>query len=840
MKPRADDAQRPPLRLLVVLIGLVLSMTAGVPAEAQVPGSSRSAKACAICHFRWIETFFVEGRGTELVDYQAEKVVATPDMCISCHDGSIADSRARMVSGKGHKTGVAPPASMKIPDLFPLDEKGRVQCATCHTAHGVPSGEDSETTIFMRTSNRNSAMCRQCHPGREAGGGTGNHPMGTVKEKIPEAMLAASHAKPKGETLVTCESCHTAHGSPYDGYLILSYRDSDLCLACHPSKWAPSKEGPIKKGHVVNVEPQTAVIPASLLERGARLGTGGNLICSTCHNVHGKSPAEHLLVARHDNRSSLCLTCHTDKTSVSATRHNLGRAAPEVANLQGQTVAQGGICSACHLPHKLARNLSGSGDHTTLLCMSCHGPNTFAARPKVSASSHPVGVEPFEKGPDGLPYHASEPDPVHFELPLYDPFGVRKKQGEMTCTTCHDPHRNTPGTAVGGDSEPKSMFLRRSDPDLCRQCHEGKFGIAASKHNLQRTAPDSVNMLDETPAKAGLCRNCHLPHGGLSTFLWSRPLPEAAATDPPTPCLSCHREGGLAASRVLGENDHPVQVKGRLSSTESGMPLFDATGHLSETGKIACYTCHDPHRWDPESTRPATEALPEEGNAGNSFLRLKSTPTPALCGRCHPKKKPVAGTAHDLIQSAPESRNAVDQLPIASGPCGGCHLPHHSKSDVVLWAREISSSAHVVEGLCYSCHAENAPASGKIPAIASHPRQMVFSNTERHRPGQPDYFPLFEPDTGRQVRTGIFTCPSCHDSHQWSLQGRVESGEKTGEGDSSNSFLRNWSYNTICVDCHGVEALYRYQFFHNPNERRRADAPMSASGWSYREVVGVR
>jgi len=149
-----------------------------------------SAKACAICHYRWIDTFFVEGKGSDLVDYQAEKVVATPDMCFSCHDGSIRDSRARLDEDSGHKTNKEPPRHMKIPDIFPLDENGRMQCSTCHTAHGVPGGPDSGETIFMRTSNKNSAMCRMCHPAADGGMAAGNHPAGIMEREVPAKLVA--------------------------------------------------------------------------------------------------------------------------------------------------------------------------------------------------------------------------------------------------------------------------------------------------------------------------------------------------------------------------------------------------------------------------------------------------------------------------------------------------------------------------------------------------------------------------------------------------------------------------------------------------------------------------
>ena len=822
---------------LLIAIG-ILVVTTPVPAAAQVPGGARSAKGCAICHFRWIETFFIQGKGTDLVDYQAGKVVATPDMCISCHDGSVMDSRARMVEGKGHKTGVGPPQSMDIPGLYPLDDAGRVQCATCHTAHGVPSDEDGETTIFMRSSNRNSAMCRQCHPGREQTDGSGNHPMGTLEQKIPDELLRRSHAKPRRATQMICETCHTAHGSPYDAYLIESYRNSDLCLTCHPQKSVTTREGWRKPGHVVNVEPKTAVIPASLMEKGARTGPQGEVICSTCHDVHGSNPSPDLLVAAYDGGSSLCLTCHADKAVVAGTRHNLDKSAPGVSNLQGQTVAQAGVCSACHLPHKPARDLTGEGDYTSRLCMSCHGPGKFSARPRVAGPSHPVRVTPYQASPAGLPYSTAAVDPETFSLPLYDTYGVRSERGQMTCTTCHDPHQHTPGSTAENSSDVKNLFLRVTNPDLCRQCHADKFAVAASKHNLRQTAPGSVNRLNQTPAQAGLCANCHLTHGGLATFLWARTLPESAATTPPAPCFSCHREEGLAAGHRLSGNNHPVHVAAALPSSISRMPLFDARGRPAEEGQIACYTCHDPHRWAPNRTVSAADALSQEGDAATSFLRLQNTPQPELCTRCHPEAATVSATEHNLLSSAPQTRNALGQSPQMSGPCGSCHLPHHSENRALLWARQLPHAGNVVEGMCRSCHTRNAPAENKIPAIASHPQDMVFSNTDRHRQGQPDFFPLYDPATAKPVLNGTMTCASCHDTHRWSPMSQRADNQSDNEGNASSSFLRNLSFNTICIDCHGPEALYRYLNFHDPEKRRSASEATPARGLRYSAPYG--
>jgi predicted CXXCH cytochrome family protein len=827
---------------LCLLFGPLLSFRTAA-AQVGPPPNPRSAKACAICHFRWVDTFFIHGRGSELVPYQSEPVAATPKMCDSCHDGSVMDSRKRMIEGKGHKTDAPPPAGMEIPEIFPLDENGRMQCATCHTAHGVPSDAGEETKIFLRTSNKNSTMCRMCHAGMNGASPGRNHVMGAVEQEIPSEIFQASQTTPKRDRWIACETCHTSHGSRNEAYLIESYRNSQLCLTCHRDKSVTTPEGWRNPGHVVNVQPITAVIPPQLLEKGAETGPRGEIICNTCHMVHQVPTDQNLLVIEQDRQSTLCLTCHSDKQSIAETTHNLGRTAPSRPNLQGMTVSQDGVCSACHLPHKAALALKEGGDYISRACLSCHGTGEFSASKRLtSGHSHPLEVSPYEGKIPGVHY-----DPVGLEgelpaLPLYNAYGVRQSGGKMRCTTCHDPHRRTPGSPPGSAQKAsKSDFLRKTGGDLCRQCHSGKFSIQSTKHNLQETAPESRNLMEQKPAEAGLCGNCHLVHGGQRFFLWSRPIPEAPESAPPPLCLSCHREGGVAAKRSLHGSNHPVNIEAGQASSASGMPLFDPEGRLAENGRIACYTCHDPHRWDPHETSLQSKAITAEGHAGDSFLRLKNTPAPDLCGSCHRDQAYVARNDHNLLITAAESRNALGQQPKFSGPCGTCHLPHNSNHDVLLWAREIPRAANVVEGLCRSCHSSKNPAADKIPAIASHPQDMVFSNTERHRMGQKDYFPLFDPATAEQVLNGVLTCSSCHNSHRWAPHNQKQ--EEHGiqmEGDSSNSFLRNRSFNTICVDCHGAEALYRYQYFHDAAKRNAAAIQTPASGLRITPSAGVR
>jgi hypothetical protein len=81
-----------------------------------------------------------------------------------------------------------------------------------------------------------------------------------------------------------------------------------------------------------------------------------------------------------------------------------------------------------------------------------------------------------------------------------------------------------------------------------------------------------------------------------------------------------------------------------------------------------------------------------------------------------------------------------------------------------------------------------------------------------------DFAPIFDKD-GKEVSVGNISCPTCHNAHQWNPLFTQGGSGKNREGNATNSFLRNVSYNNICIDCHGLDALFRFKYFHNPKER---------------------
>jgi Zn-finger protein len=274
----------------------------------------------------------------------------------------------------------------------------------------------------------------------------------------------------------------------------------------------------------------------------------------------------------------------------------------------------------------------------------------------------------------------------------------------------------------------------------------------------------------------------------------------------------------MAKKKVVKDYSHPINISPFEKGLSTTLPLFDKNGKVSKKGIMACQTCHDPHRWDP--VKVITEEHFEiEGTAQNSFLRLENFPSPKLCENCHPDKALVEKTDHDLIVTAPETKNIVGQKPAESGTCGVCHLVHNSKIQIKLWAQGFGEGANIMDMMCNSCHSQDGSAREKIPEVGTHPEGQLITNVGRDVKGKPNYFPLFDKGTGQYVSVGDISCPSCHNVHQWDPRFNKKGKGINLEGTATNSFLRAQTYSLLCIDCHGLDALFRFKYYHDPEER---------------------
>lgn len=141
--------------------------------EVRTAGASASqARECTLCHLEFLPPLD-ENIPTALTDVPPKRAglswVGTEDACISCHDGSVLDSRKHVWNAQGHPVDVALPAKMAVPASLPLVD-GKIACRTCHTAHTMGgSGKQHREALMLRVGNRPSELCVACHG--DMGGG---------------------------------------------------------------------------------------------------------------------------------------------------------------------------------------------------------------------------------------------------------------------------------------------------------------------------------------------------------------------------------------------------------------------------------------------------------------------------------------------------------------------------------------------------------------------------------------------------------------------------------------------------------------------------------------------
>ncbi|MGA1874205.1 MAG: cytochrome c3 family protein [bacterium] len=760
-----------------------------------------SAKECAICHFRWLDQFYVEGRGTDLVEYQEERVAASEMICYSCHNGILVDSRERFWAKRGHRVNMKPSEKVTIPPDMPLGKEGEVTCATCHTAHGLSDELRYQETIYLRSPNRNSEMCIRCHLGKDGGPQAGNHPLGVSTLPIPTRILDNYGRTGVKKDAVICETCHTVHGTTDKNLLVIPSKDGEeytalLCESCHTANPSIRGLGPGSGTHPVN-RPSRLKMPGKWNDDSpVIMNAAGQVICLTCHAPHEARQATSLLVK--GARPPICLECHKQEQSITQTEHDLTLSAPAELDLTSKVGSQTGICAACHRPHNAekyrlwSRPLSGlTGDAGSKMCESCHQARLCAQKKLAGTFSHPVGQDISR---------VAWPK----QFPSYDEHGRPVEQGKIMCASCHNPHQwdprtTEPGSGVMAEGDQTNSFLRLANDEnsgLCLTCHQAQKTIVETDHDLRITAQEETNWLGQTCNRFGPCSACHVVHNAQGGHLWARLRPQSK--DPlSASCESCHREKNCAGKKLVGTYTHPAGVDLSPLGNQTSLPLFDSRGNTRTQGKfVTCATCHNVHQWAP-GQKGMGAGKNMEGDGKNSFLRIANDHESSLCLDCHKSQRYIDQTDHDLRLTAPKEQNLAGDEPKKSGLCGVCHLAHNGSS-ILMFARGLDSQGDLANQLCRSCHREKGCAEKKLISRYTHPMDKGIQAAD----GQ-TALPLYLPD-GTKQSTGKVACATCHNPHQWSSLENLKGTGENREGTAGNSFLRlaMLPEPSLCEDCH--------------------------------------
>lgn len=591
--------------------------------------TGKQARDCTICHLEWVEPLS-KGRPTELMSVpeviEDSPVASRATTCLSCHDGSVEDSRHRVWDEHGHRTGITPPKGMTVPDYLPLID-GKVACRTCHSAHtGGDFTGNLKTSVFLRVDNTSSQLCMTCHEAYTRGPRLGTHPTGGMPWPVPQVLVDAGAKLGTNPREITCQVCHTPHGSSHDHLLVMGVESNQLCISCHDQmrpgmfREGGASEHPLRP-HV------NAAQKAAIHQMNTRIGTNDTLICLSCHKLH-HGYGERFMLARPLKDSQMCISCHEEKRPLFGTVHDLRTTAPDERNRLGMTPMTGGPCSSCHMFHRYARAPESHPLDPRGQCITCHQKGQCAGEKAIGKLNHP----------------------------------------EVHCIRCHNPHETRFGE-----------FLREPASTLCSDCHSEKATVLGGAHDLNMGSQEwpaaSMNAGDA-------CLACHRPHGTKETGLWR----VAQCGDPSAPdaaCRSCHSKNAWGSRGEMAAV-HPQRIP---SSTDTGaLPVSVTPDHAAKL--VGCQTCHNPHSGQRRNLLRLVSAKDEADSVctqchtnmqsicttGHGDVSLAHAGLdPVACGPCHAvhadtsASGPPPGLLSAKLEKAGTPTNPANQI------CSSCH-----------------------------------------------------------------------------------------------------------------------------------------------------------------------
>jgi predicted CXXCH cytochrome family protein len=571
------------------VVALKLSDFGTIPSapKLQEDESLTSQKNCLICHLSWAK----EGNAP---DEQGILPEASYAMCYSCHNGAVWDSRFQIGRGAQHASLYdkselrekrdSKKREDKLPKKFPHTDDNELPCTSCHTPHTKDDNHetihDTHKNSWLRVINRSGDMCERCHESKTE----------SAREK---------DAKDRGVN-----------------------HPLDIKMMAPPSSKAPgyASDKNMHKG-----------LPDKLNHAGGALGNDKELVCQSCHQVHGGHD-DRAMIAMEDDKGQLCATCHerqfsdSDKDARHKGIHPVNIKPKDPMKHENKEI-KFVTCATCHKVHSGQQGtalLEEGIKDSEALCQICH------------KRQHEKGKdEALKKG-----IH-----PVDFKLE--EEVEIKgKKIKEVGCLSCHSVHAGEPDTPA--------LVAEHLDGQLCSHCHEGKQAVVGSDHDLRITAKDKVNRYKELPHKTGVCSSCHSMHRGeneqphLFSAKWINSVDvdkDAHQSDLTKDklCLNCHQKEGIGKDKIVKWFNHPHEDM-VLRSDKTVMPLLGKEEKIKKMGQIACITCHEPHFWDPDTlaeakkspktVKPAGFTKNKEGTPLNSFLRTKGV-VDTFCVECH-------------------------------------------------------------------------------------------------------------------------------------------------------------------------------------------------------------
>ena len=741
--------------------------------------------------------------------------------CWSCHNGSVVDSRHRLTFGGQHPTGVSFKASSKAFPVF----SGKLQCGSCHTAHG----KSALTKRWLRGDEPLNGVCTSCHEKMNH-----YHNGMVLSDEAAKGRVLSKGGLLGGGGEMGCRSCHNPHGARGESLLLMPLLpgegDSEtLCLICHPNsavtqKVTPPYESCYDCHQVHGAEPNKGVGDrqcTSCHENATSTGShtaDGNTGCLGCHSIHnpvkpGGKPVAYLKTL--NKGAMLCAECHAAQMGRHGPSSKMEEGVLQFVGEKGYKINDDGTleCVTCHVMHDapFGKLLNKNEDTSCLYCHLAQNPYTVSGK---MGGAHPVGVElnasQGEQTIDGgSPFNETRKvlscgscHSVH--NPLQSPVS--------NCVDCHEERKNVP---LHGGDERGCTVCHKTHGDappasVCRECHGD---VKRTDHTGAKTVSPGEYPLFDKVLRSGIegevyCPTCHDPHSNNRKMLREQ--------EPSTLCLKCH-------------GDKVGVLSGSHDGTKTDISKISAK---PEETRDSCLPCHRPHRevsrikdysngdvieqfcrkchgngmnssvqhsmggappWQRE-----TGELPLFGIDGNrepkgfiscptchtmhvpGSMRRETKNPPILCVSCHIEKVSILSSNHS---------------PLSMGKgevCTYCHKLHANGGERPrVWELMVQGIGTWNDRKCMSagCHIEESLDDSPFHGARSH--SVNVDGIEEGFSTLPHYDSLGNSD-GKLV-----TCSTCHNVH-----GQTD-GQGGGKGGIVEDFLRlPLEGGGLCGACH--------------------------------------
>jgi predicted CXXCH cytochrome family protein len=388
-------------------------------------------------------------------------------------------------------------------------------------------------------------------------------------------------------------------------------------------------------------------------------------------------------------------------------------------------------------------------------------------------------------------------------LPLFP----RNVGTDLQCTTCHDPHLESP-----------AKFLRVEPRDqaagLCLQCHI-KANWAGSTHEAS-TAYWPTGQT-ETQVRNHSCLTCHAPHTAEGAERLLRNGASGGTSAIEQTCFQCHTSAppGIAPDiegEFLKSYAHPVTMNPGshrpvfIPRPSFGLPenVLLAPGspaedtRFTDAAHVECVDCHNPHQVSPDNRTAGMRGIDLSGLELGSVVTGIAPPANGVaneemypvCFRCHGDTYDlVLGTA--TLSSGAQPGNKRLQFRTTNSsfhPVGGPGRNRSTNLNAQLTGAGLSIDA-VIE--CTDCHNSDAyenamgrvPARGTTDSRPAGPHGSVYPSLLR----APYWNSIPGPDPWNQDNFKL--CFRCH------AVARLVTNDRQGNGSRTNFYQSNGADN---------------------------------------------